>query len=164
VPTYEYYGFVLYLFSSLSFLVYLLWSYLPSPFLHALGIYYYPNRWWSLALPSFLVMLLVYIYVALASYNTGYLTLPLSSIETIIDDAANVATIDGKGRSERSHSNMKEKTKDRREKGEKEKERSIKDWRAIWSVGTDAVMDVPLGGVCEVLYGDLRENFGDEDD
>jgi hypothetical protein len=123
VPTYEYYGFVLYLFSSLAFLIYLLWSYMPSPFLHALGIYYYPNRWWSLAIPSFLVMLLVYIFVALASYNTGYLTLPMGSIETIVDDAANMAV--GKKKSE------------------------------LWFQGTDAVMDVPLGGVCEVLYVDV---------
>ena len=94
-------------------------------------------------------MLLVYIYVALASYNTGYLTLPLSSIETIIDDAANVATIDSKGRMRSSHK--------KRERGTKE---GVRDWKKIWSHGTDAVMDVPLGGVCEVLYrddGDIEE-------
>ncbi|KAI9054016.1 hypothetical protein LZ554_002958 [Drepanopeziza brunnea f. sp. 'monogermtubi'] len=161
VPTYEYYGFVLYLFSSLTFLMYLLWSYLPSPFLHALGIYYYPNRWWSLALPSFLVMLLVYIYVALASYNTGYLTLPMSSIETIIDDAANVATIDGRGRQAASNAGGgRDKAKERRERDPRG-EKTIKDWRELWSQGTDAVMDVPLGGVCEVLYGELREDSSD---
>jgi phosphatidylinositol glycan class P protein len=27
------------------------------------------------------------------------------------------------------------------------------DWGAFWDVGTDAVMDVPIGGVCEILYG-----------
>ncbi|RDW56615.1 hypothetical protein BP5796_13080 [Coleophoma crateriformis] len=157
VPTYEYYGFVLYLFSSLTFLMYLLWSYLPSPFLHALGIYYYPNRWWSLAIPSFLVMLIVYIYVALAAYNTGYLTLPLTSIETIIDDAANIATIDSRGK---MRSIFKKKDKER----EQRPSAVIHDWKAIWSHGTDAVMDVPLGGVCEVLYGDGREDAEFEDE
>lgn len=136
VPTYEYYGFVLYLFSSLTFLIYLLWSYLPSPFLHALGIYYYPNRWWSLALPSFLVMFFLYIYVALATYNTSYLTLPLQSIETIVDEASKVATLD--------HTTRR-------------KERSLQDWREVWDYPSDAVMDVPLGGVCEILYGNLKE-------
>ncbi|KAI6249811.1 Meiotically up-regulated protein [Erysiphe necator] len=136
VPTYEYYGFVLYLFSSLTFLIYLLWSYLPSPFLHALGIYYYPNRWWSLALPSFLVILLLYIYVALASFNTSYLTLPLQSIETIVDEASKVAILDHDTR---------------------RKERSLQDWREVWDYASDAVMDVPLGGVCELLYGNLRQ-------
>ena len=96
-------------------------------------------------MPSFLVMLLVYIYVALASYNTGgYLTLPLSSIEIIIDNAdnaANVATVDSKGRMRNNH-RKKEHTS-----------REVKDWKDIWSHGTGAVMDIPLGGVCEVYPG-----------
>jgi phosphatidylinositol glycan class P protein len=158
VPTYEYYGFVLYLFSSLAFLIYLLWAYLPSPFLHALGIYYYPNRWWSIAIPSFIVMLLVYIYVALASYNTGHLTLPLTSIETIVDEAANIVTRDGGGSMQSSH--KKEKVNERK----KEKEHRGKElgWRTLYGKGTDAVMDVPLGAVCDILYGDCR--VGDRDD
>ncbi|KAI4121859.1 MAG: hypothetical protein LQ338_006128 [Usnochroma carphineum] len=139
VPTYEYYGFVLYLMSSLSFAVYLLWSYLPSPFLHQLGIDYYPNRWWSLAVPSFLVMTLVYIYVALAAYNTEYLTLPVDSIENIVDEAANIAAIDHRR-------GVKATTLDL-------STASSQDWAALWNEGTDAVMDIPIGGVCQVLYG-----------
>lgn len=142
VPTYEYYGFVLYLFSSLTFLFWLLWSYLPAPFLHGLGITYYPNRWWALATPAFLVMLLVYIYVALASYNLEILTLPLNHIETIVDDAGQLAVIDSKGRLKGSTS--REKKVDANGKLR---------WREVWSEGTDAVVDIPLAGVCEVLYG-----------
>ncbi|KAI4257640.1 MAG: hypothetical protein L6R42_005530, partial [Xanthoria sp. 1 TBL-2021] len=26
-------------------------------------------------------------------------------------------------------------------------------WASIWDEGTDAVMDIPVGGVCQVLYG-----------
>ncbi|ROV93398.1 hypothetical protein VMCG_08394 [Cytospora schulzeri] len=180
VPTYEYYGFVLYLFSSLVFLIYLLWSYLPSPFLHVLGIYYYPNRWWSLAIPSFLVMLLVYIYVALALYNTEYLTLPLNSLETIVDDAGKIAVVDGRGRivtSEERRRNL-EREREREEmrglRGGNShhqrkwsgngngvfRERGV-DWGECWNEGTDAVMDVPLAGVCEVLYGGANPEDGD---
>ncbi|KAJ3534663.1 hypothetical protein NM208_g7446 [Fusarium decemcellulare] len=36
-------------------------------------------------------------------------------------------------------------------------------WREIWSEGTDAVMDIPLAGVCEVLYGEGREEDDEED-
>ncbi|KAL7620685.1 hypothetical protein AAE478_009680 [Parahypoxylon ruwenzoriense] len=151
VPTYEYYGFVLYLFSSLTFLIYLLWSYLPSPFLHALGIYYYPNRWWALAVPSFLVMLIVYIYVALAAYNTEILTLPMTSLETIVDEAAQVATIDSKGRIRLGES---------RKHISEEKAKQL-NWKNIWNEGTDAVMDIPLAGVCEILYGDLVDSDDD---
>ncbi|KAH6619279.1 PIG-P-domain-containing protein [Chaetomium sp. MPI-SDFR-AT-0129] len=182
VPTYEYYGFVLYLLSSLVFLVYLLWSYLPSPFLHALGIYYYPNRWWSLAIPSFLVMLLVYIYVALALYNVEILTLPLESVETVVDEAAMVAVVDSKGRIVRGGGGEKGKRGKgegvgggggRRRRGTVTKENSgggnagegmVLNWREVWNEGTDAVMDVPLAGVCEVLYGEGRDWDSDLED
>ena len=30
-------------------------------------------------------------------------------------------------------------------------------WKEIWNLGTDGVMDVPLGGVCEVLYGESSD-------
>jgi PIG-P len=30
-------------------------------------------------------------------------------------------------------------------------------WRNLWNEGTDAVMDIPIGGVCEVLYGEGRD-------
>ncbi|KAI4270404.1 MAG: hypothetical protein LQ337_006709 [Flavoplaca oasis] len=139
VPTYEYYGFVLYLMSSSAFVVYLLWSYLPSHFLHQLGIHYYPNRWWSLAIPSFLVMTLVYIYVALAAYNTEYLTLPMNSIENIVDEAANIATVE------------RQKNKSLGSLGASDADELP--WASMWNEGTDAVMDIPLGGVCQILYG-----------
>ena len=93
-------------------------------------------------------MLLVYIYVALGSYNTEFLTLPLTSIETIIDDAANVATIDERGVVGRMKSGRRNK---------ESTSNGVREWTEMWSVGTDAVMDVPLGGVCEVLYGSGRE-------
>lgn len=32
-------------------------------------------------------------------------------------------------------------------------------WSQIWNRGTDGVMDVPIGGVCEVLYGEGRDRF-----
>ncbi|KJF60566.1 DNA-repair protein complementing XP-A cells [Coccidioides immitis RS] len=152
VPTYEYYGFVLYLTSSLAFLMYLLWSFLPSPFLHQLGIYYYPNRWWSLAIPSFLVMTIIYIYVALAAYNTGYLTLPMNNIENLVDDVANIAVIDSKGR--RRPGGSEKMNPDATTAQTMGAQKKKLEWKAIWNEGTDAVMDIPIGGVCEVLYGD----------
>ncbi|KAH7626636.1 PIG-P-domain-containing protein [Sordaria sp. MPI-SDFR-AT-0083] len=174
VPTYEYYGFVLYLFSSLSFLIYLLWAYLPSPFLHALGIYYYPNRWWSLAIPSFLTMTLVYIYVALAAYNTEYLTLPLGSIETIVDEAAMMAVVDSRGHIIR-HDKKVEQRRQHGHYGHGHGRHGSTDrevllpggglnWREVWNEGTDAVMDVPLAGVCEVLYGEGREKGAESEE
>lgn len=178
VPTYEYYGFVLYLASSLAFrtasllsqfphhrltpvnlVLYILWSYLPSPFLDAIGLHYYPNRWWSLAIPAFLVMLLVYIYVALLSYNVEFLTLPLESVECIVDDAANIAVLDSKGKirkggSKRTYGRANGHNVVAGSMSRNRAEKMV--WRQMWNEGTDAVMDVPIGGVCEILYGEGR--------
>ena len=156
VPTYEYYGFVLYLFSSLTFLIYLLWAYLPSYILHALGIFYYPNRWWALAIPAWLVMLIVYIYVALAALNTEVLTLPLTSLETVVDEAGNIALVDFKGKAKNIRGSASlgpgEADSSKRRVWADKEAREL-DWKTLWSEGTDAVMDVPLAGVNEVLYG-----------
>ncbi len=167
VPTYEYYGFVLYLFSSLCFGAYLLWAYLPSPFLHALGIYYYPNRWWALAIPAFLVAFVVYIFVALAAYNTEILTVKMAAVEAVVDGAANIAVIDSRGRIRGMDK------KGRRQGGASRAEAKgggasrstvVLEWKKIWNEGTDAVMDVPLAGVCEVLYGGSGGGGGGGDD
>ncbi|THC92530.1 hypothetical protein EYZ11_008013 [Aspergillus tanneri] len=127
VPTYEYYGFVLYLASSLAF-----------------------------SFPSWLVMSIIYIYVALASYNTGYLTLPMNSVENIVDGVANVAVIDGKGRRRPGGAaKMRPGATSFQIMGPQNRKVN---WREIWSEGTDAVLDVPVGGVCEVLYGPDRDD------
>ena len=120
-------------------------------------------------------MFVIYIYVALASYNTGYLTLPMNSVECLVDEAANVAIVDANGRLiHGEHSAMANKKADEkhtsRKKGGKGKSGGRSrhgslsqsqpaglnkevDWRNLWSEGTDAVMDIPIGGVCEILYG-----------
>jgi len=183
VPTYEYYGFTLYLVSSLVFVVYLLWSFLPSPFLHSLGIYYYPNRWWALAIPAWTVMFVLYIYVALASYNTGYLTLPMGSVECMVDEAANVAVVDSRGRLVRGgepswgrgedvSSRGAGKSGRGKHGGHHSRQASVNkgigldpdvDWRELWMEGTDAVMDIPIGGVCEILYGQATDDGANGD-
>ncbi len=88
-------------------------------------------------------MSIVYIYVALASYNTGYLTLPMSSIENIVDEAAHVAVLDSNGHLQRKGGPAAAGYQDPKDL----------DWETLWNEGTDAVMDVPMGGVCEILYG-----------
>jgi phosphatidylinositol glycan class P protein len=167
IPTYEYYGFALYLASSAAFFLYIVWAYVPSPLLHQMGIHYYPNRWWALAVPCWLVALVVYIYVALASYNTGYLTLPMSSCENLVDETAQLALVDkrtgdivrGQPSAPRPAHDKAKAGHDSVTSGRRESISAYRwspaekaDWKRYWSVSTDAVMDVPIGGVCEILY------------
>ncbi|EMC97380.1 hypothetical protein BAUCODRAFT_68503 [Baudoinia panamericana UAMH 10762] len=163
VPTYEYYGFTLYLTSSLAFLLYLLWSFLPSAILHQLGIHYYPDRWWALAIPAWTVMLVFYIYIALAAYNTGHLTLPMDSVECIVDEAANVAIVDAKGKIVSTKAGKgKHGGHSRNASWNKTQLDAGLAWRELWNEGTDAVMDIPIGGVCEILYG-THNGYGSDD-
>ncbi|KAJ4320370.1 hypothetical protein N0V94_003444 [Neodidymelliopsis sp. IMI 364377] len=170
VPTYEYYGFAVYLGSSAAFLMYILWAYVPAPLLHQMGIYWYPDRWWALAVPCWLVALVIYIYVALASYNTRYLTLPLNSCENLVDETAQVAVVDRSTRqiarnpvfgidtatTKEEHSSSRSASRSHSFSAYHFAADEDVDWKNIWNVGTDAVMDVPIGGVCEILYGNGR--------
>ncbi|PHH84251.1 hypothetical protein CDD83_2248 [Cordyceps sp. RAO-2017] len=105
-----------------------------------------------MSIPAYFVLTLCSIYVALAAYNTEMLTLPLASVETVVDGAGKLAVIDAKGRL----------------RGSSRRERKCESngrlrWREVWSEGTDAVMDIPLAGVCEVLYGEGRDECAFED-
>ena len=100
-------------------------------------------------------MTIVYIYIALAAYNTGYLTLPMGSVENIVDRAANVAVLDRRGIFLRKGADgRKDEVGEEWEGGETAEGVDREKLREMWSVGTDAVMDVPVGGVCEILYGE----------
>ncbi|KAF9183166.1 hypothetical protein BGZ50_004411 [Haplosporangium sp. Z 11] len=87
-PTYEYYGFVLYLVSGITYAMYLGWAYLPKEVLDSMGITYYPSKYWSLALPIWLFVLVIYLYVAFFAINL-YNTAPFDSFQTITDEHAN---------------------------------------------------------------------------
>ena len=69
----------------------------------------------------------------------------MSSIENIVDKAAHVAVIDSNGHIQRKgrQGGVAIGMKDAEEV----------DWKMLWNEGTDAVMDIPVGGVCEILYG-----------
>ena len=128
-------------------------------------------------------MLIVYIYVALASYNTGYLTLPMDSVECLVDEAANVAVLDSQGKIVRNDRPSWEVESDKHRSGKRavsgkgrhgghSRQGSLTkvqmnlelDWRELWKEGTDAVMDIPIGGVCEILYGRYDDDDNDDDD
>jgi phosphatidylinositol glycan class P protein len=109
----------------------------------------------------------------------------MASIECVVDEAGKVAVLDSDGRiiRDKGKTRFAADGKGKRKGGGLKKQRSrqgsLKDekrgyvpadlgsevaWRGLWSVGTDAVLDVPLGGVCEILYGEGRELDEDEDE
>ena len=95
------------------------------------------------------MILICYIYVALAAYNTGYLTKTLGSVEGVVDCVAKIAVV-----------RSTELPPPPLVRGEGGGRVSGRDWKRYWNKGTDGVIDVPIGGVCEVLYGEGRELEG----
>ncbi|EPX74727.1 pig-P subunit [Schizosaccharomyces octosporus yFS286] len=94
VPTYEYYGFVLYLVSMVAFGLFICWAILPASAVNYLEIQSYLSRWWALAIPSWILVLIIYIHVALTAYNTEVLTRPLNSLEYLVDQYSQVGEED----------------------------------------------------------------------
>ncbi|KAJ1935939.1 hypothetical protein FBU59_005221, partial [Linderina macrospora] len=89
-PTFEYYGFVVYMVSLAVFGVYIIWAYLPSEMLKALGFTYYPDRYWALVLPAWLFMAVLSIYFLNMAYIM-YATPPLDSPDAFYDPNSNIA-------------------------------------------------------------------------
>ncbi|KAH9307822.1 hypothetical protein KI387_035733, partial [Taxus chinensis] len=67
--TSEVYGFV----GSISTIVVIglifLWAYFPEPWLHYLGITYYPSRYWALAIPTYALVTIIFVITFYLSLN-----------------------------------------------------------------------------------------------
>ncbi|KAH3661892.1 hypothetical protein OGAPHI_006071 [Ogataea philodendri] len=125
----EYKGFAAYVISFLFLFIWMSWSMLPDSLLNSVGIYYYPSRWWALAIPAYVLVLMMYTYVAVASYNTEIKTPPLDDPRTIVDTDGVVIT----------------------ELPEYQK----KDIDRYLFASTSGIWDLPLSEVNKVLYQDL---------
>lgn len=80
----EVYGFVLWISTFVLAMLYLAWALLPDATLHALGVSYYPSRWWALALPAWSTVALVSVPPVYLAWNM-FNTLPLDHLNTISD-------------------------------------------------------------------------------
>ena len=68
-PARAIYGFFLVVFALIIFLIYLLVSYLPDNFLNYIGWGYLPDKYWSIALPAYFIIVILLIVPIYCSLN-----------------------------------------------------------------------------------------------
>ncbi|KAL0267494.1 UNVERIFIED_CONTAM: hypothetical protein PYX00_009746 [Menopon gallinae] len=90
-------GFVLYLASTCSFALYLIWAFVPDSVLHLLGITYYPQKYWAIALPVYVLMgIALFAFFIYPGLNL-LMVPPLDSVKTITDSYAVYKKVEVKG-------------------------------------------------------------------
>lgn len=81
------YGFVLYLGSFICLVLYICWAFIPDPWLHSVGFTYYPQKYWAVALPAYVIVLVLlgyFTYIASVFINTP----SLDSLSIVTDEYA----------------------------------------------------------------------------
>ncbi|CAH9088597.1 unnamed protein product [Cuscuta europaea] len=81
----EVYGFVGSISTVVATVIFLVWAYVPENWLHSVGIFYYPSRYWALAVPAYVMMtvvLSVTFYIGLNFMSTP----PPTSFTTMFDE------------------------------------------------------------------------------
>lgn len=143
-PQAEYKGFATYVISAIFLFVWLCWAVLPDKILNDIGIYYYPSKWWAVAIPAWFLIAMTYMYVALAFYNVEVLTVPLDDLRTVVDDSGVVVTqVPMKSDPERKNAQLGPIL-------------TTRDHDLDWFLhnSTSGIWDIPLSTVNEVIYGD----------
>ena len=78
------YGFMSWMLAALGTVVFILWAILPDHVLRAIGISYYPSKWWVVAASTYLVVSLflgAFFYLA----SSFFMAPPLTSRRLIVD-------------------------------------------------------------------------------
>lgn len=81
------YGFVLWLLSYVFLILYIVWTCIPEEWLHLIGLTYWPQQYWSIAIPAYIFTgILLFGFLIYPSINL-LITPPLSSLRTIVDES-----------------------------------------------------------------------------
>lgn len=79
-------GFVLYLGSSVMFVVYLVWAIVPDPILHYFGLTYLPQKYWAIGVPIY-AMTCVFVLVLFFYPCANMLLIPCRDSENVVTDS-----------------------------------------------------------------------------
>ncbi|KAF2078608.1 hypothetical protein CYY_000108 [Polysphondylium violaceum] len=80
----EVYGFVYWIATFLGYIIYLLWAFIPESALAELGVHYYPNKYWAIAIPMYIIVCIIFGLSVYFCINL-IITQPLESFNTFKD-------------------------------------------------------------------------------
>ncbi|XP_014665261.1 PREDICTED: phosphatidylinositol N-acetylglucosaminyltransferase subunit P-like [Priapulus caudatus] len=78
------YGFALFLGCYITLGIYLLWAFIPYSWFQAIGLTYWPQKYWAIAVPSYACVAVVFAYVIFIGINFIHTPL-LQSVSTFTD-------------------------------------------------------------------------------
>ncbi|KAL8500542.1 hypothetical protein ACS0TY_020215 [Phlomoides rotata] len=81
----EVYGFVGSITTVVFTAIFIIWAYVPDHWLHSIGIYYYPSRYWALAVPTYVMVAIVLAVTFYISANF-MATPPPTSLNSMFDE------------------------------------------------------------------------------
>jgi len=82
------YGFVLFLGTGFAFVLYILWAYIPSTWMEACGLTYWPQKYWALAIPVYFMLPILLLGFCIYPGLNLMMTPPLDSVNAITDKHA----------------------------------------------------------------------------
>lgn len=85
-PSRANYGFALYLGSYTVFGIYLIWAFIPDEILHSFGLTYFPQKYWAVAVPiHLLVMLALFAFCFYPALNLTIIP-PINDMRNLNDE------------------------------------------------------------------------------
>ena len=81
------YAFVAWIASMVVFVIFLVWDFSPRSFFHEMGITYYPSRYYAIALPAYMIVIVLVINMSYIGINL-LMTLEPDDMFTIRDNQA----------------------------------------------------------------------------
>ncbi|CAN7997418.1 unnamed protein product [Ixodes hexagonus] len=88
LPSRAIYGYVLFVSCYLGLALYIFWAYVPSVWLRAMGITYFPDKTWALALPTAFIVAVILFGTCLYPSVILLATPRLDDITTVTDSHA----------------------------------------------------------------------------